>query len=788
LQGYFAIIAISQEEAMETQTLLEELNNVGKLEKFDVLLKLIENTFEQRSQSLFIYAEKMLGLMQDYLEFDPIPPQTICDKMSQCFLYMFKFIQNTNNLELFKKYHPIYEQYRAFLTEPISTAKLFQSFGYLFWLQQNFRQGIYYLKQSLELINQHGHVNDIPNRYTNIGYMYENSGQYNEAEKYYQLGLDFAKKNNSLAALKMAYSAFGRLHFCRKNYEKALHYYQEALALFEKDEESMERATILCNLASSYQFLNKPEQALFYYNQLQSEWIKNENPDLYYSTLLNMAVLHIHQNQVQQAEPLLQQAIHCGERSGSQELLGSCYINYSIAYSQKGDYVSALEYARLAAELGKTIGNKRLIHSAYQHMADAYQKSGQHKKAIPYLQKCEVYYQREKSQRNVIAIYKALSNSFEQISEYQQALDYYKKFFAEKEAFEQQKHEKEKELKAHPLQGKEAPKQYLFYNGISLISNELKEKIGVPIIGQSTKMRNLIKKALLIAGSSDSNVLIQGKSGTGKELIARLIHFSSPRKDKPFIAVNSAAFSSGITESAFFGHVKGAFTGAHRSQIGYFEAADGGTLFLDEIGDMPPSMQAMFLRVLEEKKISPVGSPRFRKVDFRLICATNCDIEKLIEEDSFRFDLFSRIRTLEIKTPSLQERKEDIPLLINFYLRTISNKLEIKTPTIEPQAMKQLCTYNYPGNVRELYTVIERLILFCKNGIIKADDVFFENEAEPISSSGENFPLMKLHEMEMKLIEEAMKRAGNVQAVAAKMLGISPYALNRRLKKIKEEQ
>jgi transcriptional regulator with PAS, ATPase and Fis domain len=312
--------------------------------------------------------------------------------------------------------------------------------------------------------------------------------------------------------------------------------------------------------------------------------------------------------------------------------------------------------------------------------------------------------------------------------------------------------------------------------------------IGSQIIGKSTILDNVIQKTYLASRSSDASVLLLGESGSGKDLFAKLVHFAGIRHKGPFIAVNSSVFSAGLVQSALFGHKKGAFTGASYDHKGYFEEADNGSIFLDEISEMPTDIQANILRILEQKVVKRLGDNTNRKTDFRLISASNKDMNKLLKQNKFRFDLFNRINTIEIHIPPLRERQEDIPLLIEYFINTISERLQKERPQISQSAINMLCDYDYPGNVRELKNIIERLILFCKNNKINKEDVYSLQAVQTKTVSAESIKNLNLAENERELISEAMRRTDNVQVKAATLLGISTYTLNRRLKKFLVEK
>ncbi len=294
-------------------------------------------------------------------------------------------------------------------------------------------------------------------------------------------------------------------------------------------------------------------------------------------------------------------------------------------------------------------------------------------------------------------------------------------------------------------------------------------------IGSSPSLREAISIAKRVAPTSWP-VLLFGETGTGKELMARLIHELSPRKDRPFITVNCAALPESLFESELFGHVKGAFTGAHKDKKGMFAIADKGTIFLDEIGEMPIQLQAKLLRVLQEKTITPVGGTRSYKVDVRVISATNRNLKEMIKQGSFREDLYYRLNVFEIELPPLRERKEDIPELIEFFIQ----KYAPRPVNISDAAMDKLVKYHWPGNVRELEHTIQRVVTLCRSNTIKASDIHLEPLIE--EEMPDNLQA-KLETIERQEILKALKKSKWIQTKAAELLGISERVLRYKMKK-----
>jgi two-component system response regulator PilR (NtrC family) len=250
------------------------------------------------------------------------------------------------------------------------------------------------------------------------------------------------------------------------------------------------------------------------------------------------------------------------------------------------------------------------------------------------------------------------------------------------------------------------------------------------LIGESPQMQSLFKLAHRLSGVR-SNVLIVGRSGTGKELFARAIHYNGITRDKPFVAVNCGAIPDSLIESELFGHRKGAFTGALNERIGYFEAANGGTLFLDEISTLPLGVQSTLLRVLEERVVIPVGDTRPRPVDVRIVAASNQDLHELVEEKSFREDLLYRLDVVRLEIPPLKERREDIPLLVQHFIDKYSNEMNTRIMGVTNAAMRAMLNHEWRGNVRELENVIERAVIFAGGREIGVEDLPFDCAEDP---------------------------------------------------------
>ncbi|HEY1306871.1 MAG TPA: sigma-54 dependent transcriptional regulator [Vicinamibacterales bacterium] len=307
------------------------------------------------------------------------------------------------------------------------------------------------------------------------------------------------------------------------------------------------------------------------------------------------------------------------------------------------------------------------------------------------------------------------------------------------------------------------------------------------IIGSSGALEKVLAVVRKVA-KSNTTVLVRGETGTGKELIAGAVHHNSHRAARNFIKVNCAALQENLLESELFGHEKGAFTGADKQRIGRFEQADGGTLFLDEIGDMSPNTQAKILRVLQEHEFERLGGTRTIKVDVRLIAATNRDLPTMVEAGHFREDLYYRLNVVTMEMPPLRERKDDIAALANFFIRRFAGELKKKIQGLEPDSLKLLMRYQWPGNIRELENAIERAVLLAEGSHIQIDDLRLGDSGHS-GTPRDGASVVKipptgiaLEEVERIALIEALKMSNWVQKDAAELLAISPRVMNYKIK------
>jgi DNA-binding NtrC family response regulator len=346
----------------------------------------------------------------------------------------------------------------------------------------------------------------------------------------------------------------------------------------------------------------------------------------------------------------------------------------------------------------------------------------------------------------------------------------------------------EKPLDVNHLRAKvnRAAEQAALQKDYQILREQLLDQSGFEgIIGKSASMQRVIKMARQVA-SSDIPVLIMGESGTGKELFAKAIHQNSTRRKNRLVALNCAGLSESILEDELFGHVKGAFTGAQSDREGRFEHADGGTLFMDEIGDMPAAMQAKLLRVLENGEVVRLGSNEPIEVDVRLISATNRKLDEMVAEKQFREDLFFRIKGVTLTLPPLRERREDIPLLIHYFLQEFSEKYKKEIDGIAPVAQQLLMSYGWPGNVRQLRTAIENMVVLSHEKMLGPDtlpqEIHPENASSETVGGMNNLVGISIEQAEKELIRNTLKMVDGNREHAAKILRIGERTLYRKIR------
>jgi transcriptional regulator with PAS, ATPase and Fis domain len=420
-----------------------------------------------------------------------------------------------------------------------------------------------------------------------------------------------------------------------------------------------------------------------------------------------------------------------------------------------------------------------------KHVGTVYYKQGKYDEALAELSKSLENSTKAGAKSEIKDCYLLLSDIYVARSEYKTALNYRVKYDTlMEEVFQQdisaQLSELQKKYEQSTLQASS-----LRYEK-SLITDELKKTMNTGFVGVSNGIKEVQKLALEAAAHKDTRVLITGESGVGKEIVARLIHYSDALNRGRFVDVNCCAIPESMAESEFFGYVRGAFTGALNAKIGILEEADNGTLFLDEIGDMPMLLQSKLLRVLETRQIKRLGSNKEIPVNFRLVSATNKKISELITENKFRVDLMYRINALEIFIPPLRERKDDIEPLLDYYLAEYANRMNKTVPSYDNALLNWLCDYSFPGNVRELRNMIERVMIFLKGDKLSVADFACQMPSEHcVISKAESVRGSKMQDIEENALLKELKACNGNQTQAAKNLGMPYSTFKRKYKKLR---
>jgi len=758
------------------------LKNAGKIQKFAIYADIIDLSKYDPQKNIYNFFQQFIEHLEEYLSYDSKPSDDVKKSSAACFKHLFSYIQISSDQDKFHKYLTVYDKYSFLIEDIVEQAEIYQSFGYLFWLTQDMDASKKYLIKSLELINQTD-INTIPGRYTNLGFIYEYTGDYQTAQEYYDQGLKFAQRTHYQQAIYNAYNALGRLFYHLALYEKARDYFQAAIDLLDIDSRNPSLISAIMNLASTYVFLKQYDLAIECLKKVQQDWLKDIDPELYYSSYINMAIYYKEMGELSKSEKANAIVLDYALKNNNSELLFGYYHNQAVLQNEQKKFAEAVISGKKALDICSLSNNPKQQALALKLLARSYMDSRDYDNALTYFNKSVKIARKNHDDPELINMLDDVAECHAKKSNFENAYKYRCEFDKLREKIRKIKEKEEALLNKKQVVKSGKTSHFIFKNGYSLISKELNEKIGIPLIGHSPEMQKVVQKALLIAGNNNASVLLRGESGTGKELIARLIHFASDRSTAPFVPVNSASFTTELAQSALFGHDIGAFTGAVKLHKGFFEQADSGTIFLDEIADMSLDIQASILRVLECKIIRRLGSDKPVDTNFRLISATNSDISELVENKIFRLDLLNRINTLEIVIPPLRDRLDDLPLLIDYYMQDISQKLNKKQPEMEAAVIKALLSYDYPGNIREFVNIMEKLIIFCKDNYIAEEDLSFLNFNRKCPKNEDCFHNLNLKENEQLLLNLAMKKCKNSQKEAAKLLGIPPYTLSRKLKK-----
>ncbi len=760
----------------------------SRIEKIEDLYYQLESLVKAERMDYDILFKGIIKIVEQYINFDPILPDKISTLLTKTYLQVFhaiRYYAKGHNFE------DIYKQYNVHITHlatNLDLAEITADLSFILWMMNKLDLAIKEGKKSIEILEKLGNTSTLTGRYSNVGYIYECSGDLDKAFQYYQLGMQYGMKIQNEEVLSLAYSGLGRISAMRGKLKQAIHFFLEAKKRIH-DENSDNYFSICNNLGIAYGSIGQYQDALTYLEPFLTSEMESNDPDTFIAIAINSANCYRVLTEVDKAEELLQRALSCANTLNYYNDMASIMINIGNIKIKQKQYNSAYKWFTKANKASFKTNDKLHKLGILQGLGLTYKGLQDYSMSLNALSKAQPLAEELQLLDKLAENHAILSQVYELQGNIQAAYDHYKKSMeyemkVKNEAYNQEIQALKQEYEKPNLNGK----ALINYTSTSLISQELQKMVKIPLIGCNSLMQNVIHQALMVANNDGLSVLIIGETGSGKEAIARLIHYASLRKENSFISVNSAAFTTSLIESAFFGSEKGAFTGAASQTLGYFEAANNGTLFLDEIGDMPLKMQSKFLRVIEEKIIHRVGSTKDIRVDFRLISATNKDLSTMALSNEFRFDLLNRINVMELYLPPLRERQDDIPLLVDYYLQAISANQGRSTPIITKEALDLLANYQYPGNIRELKNILQRSLILCHDSVLDVDAINIQQAPCAICDNYPDLPSLKLDECEEWIINRALSMSNGIQKKAAELLGITSYSLSRKLKKFRERK
>ncbi|MCF7918328.1 MAG: sigma 54-interacting transcriptional regulator [Candidatus Cloacimonetes bacterium] len=653
-------------------------------------------------------------------------------------------------------------------------------------------QSIPYVEELILLFTQAGNKLKTANCYDFLSRVYSFKPDYAKTEESARKSLELYEELGNLEGQSFCYVSLGGAYRNQGRIDEALELLFQAKDLMQKQIkiEKQPKKILLRGYIGVHEQIGilygilKQQEKSREYTRLALKMAKEQNDvNSIFKALINLGVSYNEEDTEKTLEYYLE-ALPYVEESGLTHILAIVKNNIGGVYEDREELDQALEYYQEALELIREseINKNRTFY--LKHIGTVYFKQQNFREALKYLKTSLKDALKMNLVQEVEEIYHLLSKVYKAQQNFEKSLMNFEKYSELKD----KRLNSEVIEKISNLQKKyeDAKKQLVnTQRKSSLISEVLKKQMSMNLIGRSNAIKEVHELAMKAAQHQDTNVLITGESGTGKEIIAHIIHFASNRKDSMIIPVNCSSIPETLMESEFFGHKKGSFTGALADKTGYLEEADKGTLFLDEIGDMPASLQAKLLRVLESKKIKPIGSSKEMQIDFRLIAATNKDINQLIEDNIFRVDLFYRINTIEIYIPPLRERKSDIEPLVHFFISEYAQALKKPLPKIALDVMEQLENYSFPGNVRELRNMVERAMIMLRTDTLSAE-CFNLRSAPVLSTQTTGMDITTLEEMEREMILGTLDRTGNNHSKTARILGISYSTLNRKLKQMNQ--
>jgi len=642
-----------------------------------------------------------------------------------------------------------------------------------------------------------------------MGQLYRGKKDFARAIQCYNRALEGREELLNATVRSTFYNNIGNCYGAMCEHDRALEYCLKALNLREEAGDKKGIASCHLNLGEIYSRLEDPDKAIASL-QVAAEIYSEQGNEVQLSKVQNtLGIVLFESGRAQEAVQPLLQSLALKEKHGQPELLHNTLHSLGRLYIKLGDHNKAREFFRRCADVRRQLGDEDGLAGSLRALAEVEALDGRLKEAlVMYLEASRLPIRRKDVQLEVHA---GLADTYARLGEFEKAYTHhmeawklYEDIFREERAAKIAEMQarfdlesKEREARIYRQKNEELTQKNRLIEeqkvrieqtlaelrksemSLDWVHDRLQEVVGRSIVGQSKEMKAVLELVGKVARAENTTVMIIGESGTGKELIAKAIHDASNRARCFFHAVNSSAISSTLFESEFFGHEKGAFTGAEQAKPGWFEVANGGTLFLDEIGFMPVEQQIKLLRVLEERNVIRVGARNQIAVNVRVISATNQNLARLVEEGKFREDLYHRLAAFVIHIPPLRERKADIAPLWEHYVGKFCVAMNKSIRRIEPTVFDLLEHHPFPGNVRELRNMAERAVILCDSQTLQPRhlDLHREKPGEPVAAN------LSLAALEEQAVRRALDFAGGNQARAARMLGLTAKSLERRLTK-----
>ncbi len=636
----------------------------------------------------------------------------------------------------------------------------------------NYTETIDCYTKSLKLLRKSDFYGGLSLLLNNFGAVLNKIFDYEKALEYYFEAIEIDLKINQKRNIVLTYSNVANIYIETGNKKAALEYYNKSLTLSKEIGSIYGMCVAYNNVGHRYFEDKKYDSALKFYEKSKELSIKAKKHDILISAYLAMFRVYLATTIFKKAEDMLHKSLVLAKDMHSKEKKLDVNLRFSSLHIARKEYDKAEKLLLNLITVAKEIGVKNKENSIYFELYELYQTTQNPELALEYFTKYHTIKAELDEKKNSDRL-KYLKIKFE-VETKEKELEIIREKNAElakKNSLIEKQNDELQEIveKLHRSEVK--------YN---FVTKEMEKSIGTTLIGDSKAIVEIRKLITLAAESDNINVLITGESGTGKEVVAKNIHKFSRRKKNKFYAVNSSAIPETLFESQFFGHEKNAFTGADTLNIGWFEIADKSTLFLDEIGTLSHDLQVKLLRILEDRKIVRVGSHKEIPVDVKIISATNINLLEKVREDKFRVDLYHRLATYVIDIPPLRERKEDIPLLLRYFVKHFSSKMNKKINRIEEKLENALIEYDFPGNVRELKNMVERAILISNSSVLRTKCFIIPNIKNNYS---ENEPLLSLEEVEKQQIIKALNVTGFHRQKAADLLKVNRKVIERRIKK-----